>query len=431
MAGGGLNLAGRERVLLVGLALGRGGRGEAEESIEELGSLAETAGGEVVDSLLQERRHPDATTFVGKGKAEEIAAISEEKDVDLVVLDDDLSPAQARNLEHLIGRRVIDRSQLILDIFALGARTSVAKAQVELAQIEYTLPRLRRMWEHLSRTGGGIGTRGPGETQLEVDRRRIRRRMFTLKKVLEKVEKDRQVRTSRRKDFARVSLVGYTNTGKSTLFNQLTQSRVSTGDRLFETLDATTRLLRLPMNEVVLLSDTVGFIRKIPHNLVASFHATLECVVEADIIIHVADMSYRDYDSQIKTVRSVLDEIGAAGKQEMLVFNKVDLVTSEEQMAFALRKYETAIPVSALHGWGTDALKERLLAFVLGKKEEVRISLPPQDGRLLSYIHKYGTVLDQGMVDGRLSVLARIERRYMKPLLEYVESAESQPGTSN
>ena len=424
-------MAGRERVLLVGLVRGRGSRTEAEESIEELTSLAETAGGEVIDTVLQGRRHPDTATFVGKGKAEELAAILEEKEIDLVVLDDDLSPAQARNLEHLVGRRVIDRSQLILDIFALGARSSVAKAQVELAQIEYTLPRLRRMWEHLSRTGGGIGTRGPGETQLEVDRRRIRRRMFTLKKTLEKVEKDRRVRTARRKDFAKVSLVGYTNTGKSTLFNNLTQARVSTGDRLFETLDATTRMLRLPMNEVVLLSDTVGFIKKIPHNLVASFHATLECVVEADIIVHVADLSYRDYDSQIATVRSVLDEIGAAGKQELLVFNKVDLVQGEEPMTLALRRYEDAIPVSALYGWGADAVKERLLALVLGKKEEVRVSLPPENGKLLSYIHKYATVLEREMVDGRVSVLVRIERRYMKPLAEYVEPAGSQTETSN
>jgi GTP-binding protein HflX len=431
MVGRGSDLGMRERVLLVGLVWGRAGRAEAEESIEELASLAETAGGQVIDTVLQERRHPDTATFVGKGKAEELAAIAEEKHIDLVVLDDDLSPAQARNLEHLIGRRVIDRSQLILDIFALGARTSVAKAQVELAQIEYTLPRLRRMWEHLSRTGGGIGTRGPGETQLEVDRRRIRRRMFTLKKILEKVEKDRRVRTARRKDFAKAGLVGYTNTGKSTLFNKLTQASVSTGDRLFETLDATTRVLRLPMNEVVLLSDTVGFIKKIPHNLVASFHATLECIVEADIIVHVADLSYRDYDSQIATVRSVLDEIGAAGKQELLVFNKVDVVPSEDSMAAALRKYEDAVPVSALYGWGTDAITERLLAFALGRREEVRVSLPPQNGKLLSYIHKYGTVLESGMVDGRLSVLVRIERRYMKPLTEYMVPAASGTETSN
>lgn len=422
-------MKGRERVLLVGLVRGRGGRTAAEESMEELASLAETAGGEVIDAVLQERHHPDTATFVGKGKAEELAAICEEKDIALVVLDDDLSPAQAGNLERRVGRRVIDRSQLILDIFALGARTSVAKAQVELAQIEYTLPRLRHMWEHLSRTGGGIGTRGPGETQLEVDRRRIRRRMFTLKETLEKVEKDRRVRTARRKDFAKASLVGYTNTGKSTLFNNLTQARVSTGDRLFETLDATTRMLRLPMNEVVLLSDTVGFIKKIPHNLVASFHATLECVIEADIIVHVADLSCRDYDSQIATVRSVLEEIGAAGKQEVLVFNKVDLVQGEDPMALALRKYEDAIQVSALYGWGADAVKERLLAFALDKKEEVRVSLPPQNGKLLSYIHKYATVLDRKVVDGKVSVLVRIERRYMKPLAEYVEPAGSQTET--
>jgi GTP-binding protein HflX len=351
--------------------------------------------------------------------------VCKEEGIDLVVFDDDLSPAQARNLERLTGRRVIDRSQLILDIFATGARTSVAKAQVELAQIEYTLPRLRRMWEHLSRTGGGIGTRGPGETQLEVDRRRIRRRMFTLRKMLTKVEQDRAVRTSRRKQFVKASLVGYTNTGKSTLFNTLTSANVSTGDRLFETLDATTRILRLPLKEVVLISDTVGFIRKLPHHLVASFHATLECVIEADIVIHVADIWHPDHESQIAAVRSVLEEIGAAGKREVLVFNKVDKVKDECVLKGALRRYDEAIPLSALYGWGIDAVKERLLQLVLDRKEEVRISLPSEDGKMLSYLHKYGTVLQRELVDGRLSLLVKIERRYMKPLAEYVESPEA------
>ncbi len=414
-----------ERVLLAGAYKGRGGRSEAEESMAELASLAETAGGDVVATVLQERRTIDPATFIGKGKAGEIGAMCSEEVADLIVFDDDLSPAQARNLEKITGRRVIDRSQLILDIFALGARTSVAKAQVELAQIEYTLPRLRRMWEHLSRTGGGIGTRGPGETQLEVDRRRIRRRMFTLKKMLGKVERDRAVRTSRRKRFVRASLVGYTNTGKSTLFNTLTSAHVSTGDRLFETLDATTRILRLPLKEVVLLSDTVGFIRKIPHHLVASFHATLECVIEADIILHVADMSHPDYDGQIATVRSVLEEIGATGKHEILIFNKVDLVKDESRLKLALRRYDDAIPLSALYGWGIDAVKERLLQQVLGKKQQIRVSLPLEDGKMLSYLHKYGTVLGRELVDGRLSLEVKIERRYMKPLADYMESSES------
>lgn len=414
-----------ERALLVGVFGRRASREVAEESIEELASLTETAGGEVVATVLQERRAVDPATFIGKGKATEIGDLCKEEGIDLVVFDDDLSPAQARNLERLTGRRVIDRSQLILDIFATGARTSVAKAQVELAQIEYTLPRLRRMWEHLSRTGGGIGTRGPGETQLEVDRRRIRRRMFTLRKMLTKVEQDRAVRTSRRKQFVKASLVGYTNTGKSTLFNTLTSANVSTGDRLFETLDATTRILRLPLKEVVLISDTVGFIRKLPHHLVASFHATLECVIEADIIIHVADIGHPDHESQIAAVRSVLEEIGAAGKREILVFNKVDKVKDEFVLKGALRRYDEAIPLSALYGWGIDAVKERLLQLVLDRKEEVRISLPSEDGKMLSYLHKYGTVLQRELVDGRLSLLVKIERRYMKPLAEYVESPEA------
>jgi len=424
-------LARVERAILVGLVPREVTRAEAEESIEELASLTRTAGGEVVGSVLQERRAIDPATFIGKGKAEEIAALCREDNIDLIVFDDDLSSAQARNLERLTGKRVIDRSQVILDIFALGARTSVAKAQVELAQIEYTLPRLRRMWEHLSRTGGGIGTRGPGETQLEVDRRRIRRRMVTLKKMLKKVEKDRAVRTSRRKQFVRVSLVGYTNTGKSTLFNKITRASVATGDRLFETLDATTRVLRLPLKEIVLLSDTVGFIRKIPHDLVASFHATLECVIEADVIIHVADLSHHDYDGQIATVRSVLKEIGAGGKHEILVFNKVDLIDDEDILKFALRRYEDAVPVSALYGWGSDAIKERLLAYALGRKEEILLQLPPEDGKTLSYLHKYGTVVRREMVNGNLSLLVRMERRYLKPLAGYIDSAGQARGNTS
>jgi GTP-binding protein HflX len=415
-------LAESERVMLVGVYRGRGSRARAEESLEELASLTRTAGGEVVARALHERKAIDPATFTGKGKALEIGAECVEKDVDLIVFDDDLNPAQARNLEEITGRRVIDRSQLILDIFALGARTSVAKTQVELAQMEYTLPRLRRMWEHLSRIRGGIGTRGPGETQIEVDRRRIRRRIFTLRKTLEKVERDRAVRTSRRKEFVKASLVGYTNAGKSSLFNNLTAANVSTGDRLFETLDATTRILRLALKEIVLVSDTVGFIRKIPHDLVASFHATLECVVEADVILHVADIGHHDYDGQIAAVRSVLEEIGATGKQEILIFNKVDLISDESLLKLALRRHEGAIPISALYGWGVEAIKERLLRFVMGRKQEIRVSLPPRDGRMLSYLHKYGTVLERELVDGRLSLLVRIERRYMKPLAEYIES---------
>jgi GTP-binding protein HflX len=412
----------KERVLLVGATCMDIERSDAEESIDELAALTRTAGGEVVGSIMQERKHADPATFIGRGKAEEIGSICQEKSVDLVVFDDDLSPAQARNLENLTGTRVIDRSQLILDIFAQGARTSTAKAQVELAQIEYTLPRLRRMWEHLSRTGGGIGTRGPGETQLEVDRRRIRRRMFTLKKMLQKIERERTVRTSRRRDFVRAGLVGYTNTGKSTLFNQLTAASVSTGNRLFETLDATTRVLRLPMKETILLSDTVGFIRKIPHHLVASFHATLECVVEADIVIHVADLRHPCYERQMAAVRSVLKEIGVPGGEDMLIFNKVDLVEDETTIRHAQRRHENALLASALHGWGIDAIKERLAREVLGRKEDVLLNLPADKGRLISYTYKYGIVLGRELLDGRLLLRTRIERRYLKPLAEYVES---------
>jgi GTP-binding protein HflX len=249
--------------------------------------------------------------------------------------------------------------------------------------------------------------------------------------MLEKFEQDRSIRTSRRKNFVRVSLVGYTNAGKSTLFNQLTKANVATGDRLFETLDATTRVLRLPLKETVLLSDTVGFIRKIPHDLVASFHATLECVVEADLIVHVADLSHHDYEGQIATVREVLEEIGAPSKQEILVLNKVDLVEGEDILKLALRRHEDAIPVSALHGWGTDAVRERLLAFAYDRKEEVKVLVPPEDGKTLSYLHKYGTVLGQEMVDGKMAVRVRMERRYLGPVEAYLDGAQRGAGEEN
>jgi GTP-binding protein HflX len=416
-----MRVADRERVLLVGVITDGTGRAAEEESMDELVSLTATAGGEVVATVFQERKSINPSTFVGKGKAEEIAATCAADGIDLIVFDDDLSPAQAATLEKITGVRVIDRSQLILDIFALGARTSAAKAQVELAQMQYTLPRLKRMWEHLSRITGGIGTRGPGETQLEVDRRRIRRRIFTLKKTLEKIERDRTTRTTRRKEFVRLSLVGYTNAGKSTLFNCLTRASVPTGDRLFETLDATTRMLKLPMGETVLVSDTVGFIRKIPHHLVASFRATLECVVEADLIIHVADLGHPEYGHQIEIVRGVLEEIGAGGKPELLVLNKIDAVEDELDIKGALREHEGAVPVSALQAWGMDALKERIFEFAMDRKAEVLLSLPGSDGKLLSYVERYGTVMSREIRDGRIDLRVRLERRYLKPLTEYIE----------
>ena len=414
-----------EKALLVGIYRGRGGREAAEKALRELDLLTRTAGGEVAEQVLQEKRALDPRTMIGKGKAEEVGFLCREKGVDLVIFDEDLSPAQARNLEDLTGVRVIDRSQLILDIFAQGARTAVAKAQVELAQLEYTLPRLTGMWEHLSRTGGGIGTRGPGETQLEVDRRRIRRRIFTLKKVLKKIEQDRIVRTHRAEDVLRASLVGYTNTGKSTLFNLLTRASVATGDKLFETLDTTTRLLRLPSKERLLLSDTVGFIRKLPHHLVASFHATLESVIEADVVIHVADLSHPDHESQIETVRSVLAEIGAGKRPEILVLNKADLVRDESIVRAARRVHEGSILVSAFRSWGIEELEARLLDFAVRDKMEVALMIPDTDGSVLPYVRRYGTILGTEAVRGKTLLRVRIARRYLRPLEEYIEPEAS------
>jgi GTP-binding protein HflX len=277
------------------------------------------------------------------------------------------------------------------------------------------------MWEHLSRTGGGIGTRGPGEMQLEVDRRRIRRRIFTLKRALKKVEQDRVVRTSRRKDFPKASLVGYTNAGKSTLFNQLARANVATGNRLFATLDTTTRLIKLPSRETMLLSDTVGFIRKLPHHLVASFHATLECVIEADLVIHVADISHPNWEAQIATVRSVLDDLGAGGKPEILVLNKIDSPDKEANLRRALRTYDHAVAISALNGLGLEVLAGRLLDFVTEPKQVVVVRLAQADAKTLSYIQRYGKVLASEALDGDLRLSVRMDKKFLGPIEPYVE----------
>ena len=346
-----------ERAILVGLARGSTKRAIAQELLDELAELARSAGAAVVDSQLQMRPHPDPGTYVGKGMVEKLRQIVEEKGATVVIFDDPLSPAQMRNLERALEVSVVDRSRLILDIFAKRARTAEAMTQVELAQLEYLLPRLTRAWTHLERQEGAIGTRGPGETQLEVDRRLIRKRITILKEKLAKITSQRHTRRHGREQYVQVAFVGYTNAGKSTLFNALTKANVAAADRLFMTLDPTSRVLSSQYPIKAILTDTVGFIRKLPHELVESFKSTLEEVVRADVLIHVVDCSDPSYLDKITQTERTLSEIGA-NAPVIFVYTKADL--NAEFTPPALRDNESFI-VSAQTGVGLSALKERLL----------------------------------------------------------------------
>ena len=347
-----------ENVILVGHAARD--RRHLQRSLEELALLADTAGAVVKATLVQRSGTIHPATFVGKGKLEELVLLIEQTSAEVVIFDDDLSPAQVRNLEKATQRKVIDRSELILDIFARRARTRESRLQVELAQLEYTLPRLTGMWKHLERQAGGIGTRGPGETQLETDRRLVRERIARLKEALESVEREREQQRHRRKREFRSSLVGYTNAGKSTLFNALTRSDVFVENRLFATLDSTTRQMVSPERDMVLLTDTVGFIRKLPHHLVASFHSTLVEAIEADLLLHVIDAADPDFRRQITAVDEVLDKILHEPRPpRLLVFNKCDQLT-EDAVSELRAEYDECLVVSARTGEGLPALRKLL-----------------------------------------------------------------------
>ena len=354
----------KERAILAGRET-RTRRAQNGHFLTELRLLAETAGAQVRGEVLQRRGPIRASTFLSKGKIEEVRVLSGEEQATLLLLDDDLSPAQSRNLGEQLNMKVVDRTGLILDIFSRRARTREARIQVELAQLEYLLPRLTRMWEHLSRLGGGIGTRGPGETQLEVDRRRIRERIAKLKRELERVVKERRVQRRGRRGCFKVSLVGYTNAGKSTLFNTLTRASVYVEDQLFATLDPTTRVFSIGRDTRALLTDTVGFIRKLPSHLVISFRATLEEVTEADLLLHVVDATEPDIDAHIQAVEAVLDSIGALGRPRLSVFNKIDAVMDEVSVLGLRAGYPGAVFVSALTREGIPELREAAMRHLM------------------------------------------------------------------
>ncbi len=417
----------REKIVLVGVTLPPSTTEDTEAGLDELSQLVDTAGADEVARVVQQRRAPDPPTFVGKGKAQELHEVALETDCDTVVFDNELTPAQQRNLEKLLGRTAIDRTAVILDIFAQNAHSQEGKAQVELALLRYRLPRIRGKGGGLSQQGGGmsaggarIGTRGPGETQLEVDRRRIQRRIHKLEEELRVIERHRstQRKAQRRSRVQRVAIVGYTNAGKSTLLNRLTEAGVLVEDRLFATLDATTRRLDLPGGEPVLLTDTVGFIRKLPHQLVEAFKSTLSIVVDADLLVHVVDSSSLDPEGNIDAVREVLREIDADHLPVLLAFNKSDL--AEDEAIRLAKVHEGSVAFSATTGAGIDELLRTISDRLRALTEVVELAIPYDRGDLLAAVHREGEVLVELPEDELMRVRVRLDEAARGRFVEWV-----------
>jgi len=406
-----------ERAALVGLVSGRARRIEAERSLDELAGLAEAAGATVVLRVLQERPKPDPSTFLGAGKVDTLGASCAELDVDVVIFDNELSPAQLRQIEKVVGRKVVDRTQLILDIFARRARTREGKLQVELAQLKYLLPRLVGAGDALSRLGGGIGTRGPGETKLESDRRRIRTRIHAVSEDIEQVRKRRaQLRERRHKQSVpTVALVGYTNAGKTTLFNALTRADAEASNALFVTLDPLVRQVRLPDNRELLVSDTVGFIDRLPHALVAAFRATLEEVASADLVLHVIDASASDRDRRMAAVRSVMEEVGATDVPMIEVYNKCDRLTMDEKRRVQ-EQDPSALCISALTRDGMDELVDTIASRLALDVRRITLTFDaddPADRERIARVYRHATVVQHEARDGEVVIVADVPRRLL------------------
>jgi len=411
----------RERIVLVGVTMGGQTDDETEEGLDELSLLIDTAGADEAARLTQRRDSPDSTFYIGKGKVDELKEVCIALDADTVVFDNELSPGQQYNLEKALGRTALDRTAVILDIFAQNAHTLEGKAQVELAMLRYRLPRLRRGAKAgLSQQGGGIGTRGPGETRLEVDRRRIMRRITKLEQDLVAIRHTRQTqRKSRgRSGLASVVIVGYTNAGKSTLLNSLTRAGVLVEDRLFATLDPTTRRLSLPGGEPVLMTDTVGFIRQLPHGLIESFKSTLEIAAEADMLVHVVDASAVHPEQQITAVREVLAEIGADQVPEFIVFNKADLV--DDWGASLVEDHQGAVAVSALSNEGLEVMMRRLADRMRAITQVTELLVPYDRGDILASIHREGEVVMSELEDEGMRIRARLSGASEGRLREFV-----------
>ena len=386
----------KERAVLVGLEQHGVSKWDLRDSLDELRELASSAGAEVVDTVTQKLDSPTAPYYIGKGKAEMIRQSFQTQSVTSIIFDNELSPAQGRNLETLFSRKVLDRTQLILDIFAQRARSREGRLQIELAQLQYLLPRLTRMWTHLSRQTGGIGMRGPGETQLEVDRRRVQERIAKIERELIAVRRTRAVQRQGRKrhQWPVAAVVGYTNAGKSTLLNLLTGADVVAENRLFATLDPTTRNLTLPNKQRILLTDTVGFLRNLPHTLIESFKATLEEVSEADLLIHVVDLSHPRVDEQIEAVDNVTKELGAFGKRTLMVFNKIDAVENPELVRAYRSRFPGSVALSARTGEGVGAFVCALEDELSSWRLHSRFRVPLEESDLIAEVHRIGHVID-------------------------------------
>lgn len=408
-----------ERAILVGIDC-QGGW-DIRDSLEELTQLTQTAGAEVVEVVFQKRDKPDAALYIGKGKVQEIAHIRQMKDANLIIFDDELSPAQQRNLERELGIKVLDRTALILDIFAQRAHSYEGKLQVELAQLRYNLPRLGGQGLVLSRLGGGIGTRGPGETKLEVDRRRIRSRISDIEQAINQIKKQRDVRRERRQNthIISIALVGYTNAGKSTLLNKITDANVLAEDKLFATLDPTTRRIMLPNGQEALLTDTVGFIQKLPHQLVAAFRATLEEVVQADLLLHVIDASHPRFQEQMGAVIKVLRELKVDEKETILVFNKIDNLTSQHQLE-RLERLENSIAISAKSGSGIENLLNLLEGFSSRQLLAMRLLIPYSDSGLLSFLYDHTMVQKLDYREEGIEVRTMVPAEFVSRCQSYI-----------